>query len=122
VPASEVTSAEGDVETGSGSTNGGIGTHTGENHGLGAATEGQNVVGVGGALFNAALQRAGEPKFLGSKGPVGHLVGGVDHSLAGGADNEDGIVLGCKSGGQAAIEGVDNDPWRVLNRTFTYLR
>jgi hypothetical protein len=113
---------EGDVETGSGGTSGGIGTHTRENHRGGATTEGNDVVGVGGALFNAALQGSGESEFRCSDGPIRHLVGGVDHSLAGGADNEDGIVLGCKSGGQAAIEGINNDPWKVLNQTFTYLR
>ncbi len=114
--------AEGDVKTSSGCTHRGVETHTLEDHGLGAATEGLNVIGVGGALFNAAFQGSGESELLRSQSPVCHLVGGVCHSLAGGADHEDGIVLRGKSGGQAAIEGVNNDPWKVLNRPFMYLR
>ena len=113
---------EGDGETGSSRTDGGVETHTGKNHRGGTATEGNDVVRIGGALFNAAFQGSGESEFRCSKGPIRHLVGGVDHSLAGGADNKNGIVLGCKSGCQAAIEGIDNDPWKVLNQTFIYLR
>jgi hypothetical protein len=77
----------------------------------------------GGALLNAALQGSGESEFLGGKGPIGDLVRNVDHTFAGSADHENGIVLGCKGGGQAAIEGVDNDPWKVvINRACIYLR
>ena len=114
--------AEGDVKTSSGCTRRGVETHTLEDHGLGAATEGLNVVGVGGALFNAALERSGESELLGGQSTVRHLVRGVDYSLAGGADDEDGIVLRGKSGCQAAIEGINNDPWKVRYRNLIYLR
>ena len=102
------------VEARSGGTDRGVKTYAGENHRLGAATESQNVVGVGGALFNAAFESSGESELLRSQSPVGDLVRSVAQSFAGGADHENGIVLGCKSGWQAAIEGINNDPWKVV--------
>ena len=109
---------EGDVETESRGAHRGVKTHTGEDHRRGATAESQNVVGVGRALFDAAFQASGESELLGSQSSVCHLVRSVANSFAGGADHENGIVLGCKSGGEAAIEGVNNDPWKVVNRVF----
>jgi hypothetical protein len=91
-----------------GAANRGVRTDAGELH-LGCThAEDGDVVGVRRALFNAAAQSAQRAEGVERSRPVGHSERGVDRTLAGAGDDEDGVILRSCGCDQPAVESVNN--------------